>query len=382
METTYSNDPLLLNLYRCCTAPGEWQTVLDRLCDEVGAHSAVMQAIAFADGHQGRTYWCAHDSRTDVQAYQALISDADNPRMDRRRGLPVIGRFVGDEKLFTGREDFRQQQRLQRQLADLGFGRFLGALLPIGGDRFMAMVLHRPVGNDTAFGDAERQRLAGLLPHFGQAAELSQSLHSERKLEQILSACLDRWQCGLVICDADGRVQWMNRPARDRIARDGVPHLRDGTLRAHGDKDALLRHALMPRSIAHGRATFLTLDHAYRQLHLAVQPLTRADGIADAGGALVMISDGNLAGEIPAAALAALFDLTEAEARLASALVQGDTLEQYAQRRGVSIGTVRYQLKQVLSKTGTNRQSELMRKVLCSAAAHAAGFQSAAAGMH
>ncbi|MGF2508686.1 helix-turn-helix transcriptional regulator, partial [Ralstonia pseudosolanacearum] len=88
-------------------------------------------------------------------------------------------------------------------------------------------------------------------------------------------------------------------------------------------------------------------------------------------------SDGNLAGEIPAAALAALFDLTEAESRLASALVQGDTLEQYAQRRGVSIGTVRYQLKQVLSKTGTNRQSELMRKVLCSAAAHAAGFQSA-----
>ncbi|MGD7412973.1 helix-turn-helix transcriptional regulator, partial [Ralstonia pseudosolanacearum] len=125
------------------------------------------------------------------------------------------------------------------------------------------------------------------------------------------------------------------------------------------------------------RATFLTLDHAAHRLHLAVQPLTRVDGIADAGGALVMISDGNLAGEIPAAALAALFDLTEAESRLASALVQGDTLEQYAQRRGVSIGTVRYQLKQVLSKTGTNRQSELMRKVLCSAAAHAAGFQSA-----
>ncbi|TXD65862.1 helix-turn-helix transcriptional regulator, partial [Ralstonia pseudosolanacearum] len=138
METTYSNDPLLLNLYRCCTAPGGWQAVLDRLCDEVGAHSAVMQAIAFADDHQGRTYWCAHDSRTDVNAYRALISDANNPRMDRRRGLPVIGRFVGDEQLFTSREDLRQQQRLQRQLADLGLGRFLGALLPIGGDRFMA----------------------------------------------------------------------------------------------------------------------------------------------------------------------------------------------------------------------------------------------------
>ncbi|QVX41783.1 helix-turn-helix transcriptional regulator (plasmid) [Ralstonia solanacearum] len=377
METTYSNDPLLLNLYRCCTAPGGWQAVLDRLCDDVGAHSAVMQVIAFADDHQGRTYWCAHDSRTDVNAYRALISDANNPRMDRRRGLPVIGRFVGDEQLFTSREDHHQQQRLQRQLADLGLGRFLGALLPIGGDRFMAMVLHRPAGNDTAFGEADQQRLAGLLPHFGQAAELSLSVHGERKLEQILSACLDRWQCGLVVCDADGRVQWMNRPAQDRIAHHGALHLRDGLLHAHGDKAARLRHALMPRSIAHGRATFLTLDHAAHRLHLAVQPLTRVDGIADAGGALVMISDGNLAGEIPAAALAALFDLTEAESRLASALVQGDTLEQYAQRRGVSIGTVRYQLKQVLSKTGTNRQSELMRKVLCSAAAHAAGFQSA-----
>ena len=39
-------------------------------------------------------------------------------------------------------------------------------------------------------------------------------------------------------------------------------------------------------------------------------------------------------------------------------------------RRGISSGTVRCQLKQVLAKTGTHRQAELVRLALSSAAAH------------
>ena len=38
--------------------------------------------------------------------------------------------------------------------------------------------------------------------------------------------------------------------------------------------------------------------------------------------------------------------------------------------RGVTVGTARHQLKQVLAKTGSNRQSDIVRRVLCSAAAH------------
>ena len=64
--------------------------------------------------------------------------------------------------------------------------------------------------------------------------------------------------------------------------------------------------------------------------------------------------------------------LTAAEARLTSAFVSGVPLEEYAQRRGVGLGTVRFQMKQVLAKTGTNRQADLVRRILCSAAAQLA----------
>ena len=73
--------------------------------------------------------------------------------------------------------------------------------------------------------------------------------------------------------------------------------------------------------------------------------------------------------DIPPDALAKMFGLTPAEARLTGALVTGSTVEQYAQHRGVSVGTVRVQLKQVQAKTGARRQSELVRLVLSSAAA-------------
>jgi DNA-binding CsgD family transcriptional regulator len=72
---------------------------------------------------------------------------------------------------------------------------------------------------------------------------------------------------------------------------------------------------------------------------------------------------------VAAASLRSYFGLTEAEACLAAALVGGSALETYAQARGVSIGTARNQLKQVLAKVGVPRQSELVRVVLTSAAA-------------
>lgn len=57
--------------------------------------------------------------------------------------------------------------------------------------------------------------------------------------------------------------------------------------------------------------------------------------------------------------IAALFDLTAAEARVARAIAEGLTPAEIAQRHNVSRETVRSQLKRVLLKTSTNRQAEL-----------------------
>jgi DNA-binding CsgD family transcriptional regulator len=61
--------------------------------------------------------------------------------------------------------------------------------------------------------------------------------------------------------------------------------------------------------------------------------------------------------------LRGLHGLTPAEAELVGQLARGRSLEEAARARGVSINTVRSQLKQVFSKTGTSRQGELVQLV-------------------
>ncbi|HJP61552.1 MAG TPA: hypothetical protein VJ865_16205, partial [Gemmatimonadaceae bacterium] len=172
-EIQYTNDPLLLQMYRGCTSPQGWRDVLDRLCDEIRVRSAVVQAIKFSSDDCAETYWHAHDSYTDFGVYQSLISDIRNPRLDRRRSMSAFGKFVGDEEIFITEEERARHKWFHQAFSDLDCGRFLGALLPLGGDHFVAIGLHRSVGNSKEFTDAELSRLSMLLPHFGRATELT-----------------------------------------------------------------------------------------------------------------------------------------------------------------------------------------------------------------
>lgn len=61
--------------------------------------------------------------------------------------------------------------------------------------------------------------------------------------------------------------------------------------------------------------------------------------------------------------LAAMYDLTPAEARVASALCAGDAPSDIADRHNLSIHTVRSQVKAVLEKTSCTRQAELVGKL-------------------
>jgi DNA-binding CsgD family transcriptional regulator len=69
----------------------------------------------------------------------------------------------------------------------------------------------------------------------------------------------------------------------------------------------------------------------------------------------------DLAAQVPTVSLHALFGLTPAEADLANALVAGESLAEYCQRRRISVNTGKTQLKAVLGKTGTRRQAQLVR---------------------
>ena len=57
------------------------------------------------------------------------------------------------------------------------------------------------------------------------------------------------------------------------------------------------------------------------------------------------------------------YGLTPAETALALAVAGGAALREYADERGVTVGTVRFQMKQVLAKTECRRQTDLVRLI-------------------
>ena len=94
--------------------------------------------------------------------------------------------------------------------------------------------------------------------------------------------------------------------------------------------------------------------------------------------AIVLLYDPGRPHKDPPEILRELYRLSDAEARVCWRLASGEALEEIAAAEGSSRETVRSQLKRIFAKTGTNRQSELVRLILIGPALWAqvtAGFQ-------
>jgi DNA-binding CsgD family transcriptional regulator/PAS domain-containing protein len=356
------HDPLLLDLYGCPAQPALWAQVLDRLCDETGARSAVVQSIRLG-GAQTAVQWQATDRRTAHHAPRLSVN-VDNPRLAPHRGLRGLNRVVRDDDLFD--RDDPARSTLERDLATMGMGRFLGTLVPLEGDTYLGVALHRAVDDTRDFSEAATARVAALAPHLRQACQLGGRLQRAERGMQHLQGHLDALRCGLLVCDADAQVQWMNRSAR-RLTEDARElQLHGRTLRA---RQAGLSHRLHGEIATAGaqHTRFVALGGGAHALHLALRAWQPS---GEAPSVLIAVTRAGDGACVPADAWCRLLGVTPAEAALVATLTGGGTLEQHAEGRGVSIGTVRGQLKQVLAKTGVHRQAELVRLALGSAAAH------------
>ncbi|MGH8681932.1 MAG: helix-turn-helix transcriptional regulator, partial [Burkholderiales bacterium] len=102
----------------------------------------------------------------------------------------------------------------------------------------------------------------------------------------------------------------------------------------------------------------------HQLLVLPLRPDTPLAGTWQRPLALLIVVDPRAGASVGLDKHQALFGLTQAEARVAAALAQGKSLEEFARSAHVSTHTARAQLKAALEKTGAHRQAELVRVVL------------------
>ncbi len=181
---------------------------------------------------------------------------------------------------------------------------------------------------------------------------------------------------GMALVDRDGRLLLANRSASRLLDSGDGLRLTHGRITA-GRRDQIedLRDLIYATCSGEGceeneGAGVMTIDRgdSVRPLSIKVAPVELNPGDSGSRVAAVFIRDLEIRQTVPPEVVAKLFGLTFAEARVVVELVKGKRPQEVADDLGVSLNTVRNQLKQIFSKTNTGRQSELISLVLSSAA--------------
>jgi DNA-binding CsgD family transcriptional regulator/PAS domain-containing protein len=215
---------------------------------------------------------------------------------------------------------------------------------------------------------AEIELFERLKPHLARALSLADQLGSLRSHRCFSSAVLEALPQALFALDGDGAILFANSRAQAFLrAADGLCST-DGRLGTalpseQSALDRLIREAALV-DIGAGRG-WARVSRPSGGLPYAVfaSPLRVGDDELLAAKARVLIVVHDTA-QRPAAdldMLVALFGLTDAEARLASALSAGHSLESAAATLGIRQATARSELKSVFHKLRVNRQQDLVR---------------------
>lgn len=181
-------------------------------------------------------------------------------------------------------------------------------------------------------------------------------------------ATLDRLPTGVIVVDAEPKVVFTNKQGAEFLAKkDGLAIGPSGVVRTNKQKETVELHKLVKMAID---ATDGGVPHALsveredsdRPLSVVVAPLP-SDG-TDAKVAVLLVSAPEVQPLPSIGTVSRLFDLTDAEARLAVALSEGHRLEDAAEILGITVSSARTYLKRVFSKTDVTRQAELVRLIL------------------
>lgn len=352
VKNEFFGEQLLQNIYLAGARPDGWLALLEELSTQIGAKGANLirqrpeglqmhstPAVKEATARFHDEGWAADNSRVsrllDRMPYPGFLADCDIHSAQELQTMPMYADFL--------------QPR--------GFA--AGAATIVQGAAHDAVILAFEGFASHPASKTACHALDELRPHLARALVLSQEvevLQARTVLESFevmgLAVALLASDGGLI--DTNTRFREQSEPVLRRAGR----MIEARGLRARGALDLAVR-----RCCAEGQGDSIALhDHEGRPgavLHLvpyAVNPR----GISSSVAAFALLAEAKNDALPRSDIIAALFDLTPAEARVARALARGKSLGDIALELRISVETVRTHLKRAFAKAGVTRQSELV----------------------
>jgi DNA-binding CsgD family transcriptional regulator/PAS domain-containing protein len=237
-----------------------------------------------------------------------------------------------------------------------------------------AIHLHTPPTRDM-IGPDDLKIMELLLPHARRAITIGKLLDMKSIAEAALDATLDALSSAVILVDANGRVLHSNRAAQLMFSATRVIAVQNGELLTHHVE------ATNALKAAIGHAASDETELGYGGIGVPLRGDDQDPKIAPSIAHVLPLKSGKLRpglslgavaavfitgpAEItpPFEALAALYDLTPAEARVLVEIASGKNRVESAAALGIADSTVKTHLARIFEKTATSEQSELTRLV-------------------
>ena len=223
------------------------------------------------------------------------------------------------------------------------------------------------------------ERFALLHGHLERALAIAFRLSSLGAMQKVTTEWLNRNPTAVFFLDEHRRIVFSNTAAEAlQSAGDGIRLCADGITLLHKQDDItfqeLIAQVLSPITApggSSGGAMRAQRPSGKRPYGIFVGPVSRQFSALSAfrPAVCVIITDIDRQEAVPVQMLQAAFGLTEAEARLAALLANGEDLRTAAGKLEITYGTARSRLAEIFQKTDTRRQGELIRILLKTLAA-------------
>ena len=359
--------PLIGSLYDAVDQPDHWTEALDDIGDALGG-AALVSSL-----HRPGGMAFGVSNRLDPEADQVLrsqyASPETNPLMAAMPRLPVLTPVARENLMDDAsylrsglfNDVFRTQGYVHAGLSCLA--RENRVIIPCG-------VLRR---TNREFDTECFELYNAILPHLRRALELTVRFADQRAACHHIEAIANAGDDGYIVTDASARVLYSNATA-ERIlsSRDGLC-CRKGVLCASRPAETsklreLIAAAALRFDYLGGDMRVARAEGATPWAMLVLPDSEPFSGFAGnrCGSALAMVRvvDLERRTNAPEARMTALFGLSGAEAAIAVGLMEGGCPEEIAERRNLRITTVRTHIRSIYLKTGTCRQTELIRLLL------------------
>jgi DNA-binding CsgD family transcriptional regulator/PAS domain-containing protein len=363
--TPHKLTELIGSIYDCALDPGLWPQTLKDLLVGLEFTTAAFSVRSYPTGNSLLTYTAGVEPKWLAQA---RLYDHEIPAlwggMEAYLHLPLDGVHVStklskkmDREKLAFIKDWAEPQGLIDKVA-LILARNSQSL------GRMALGRHRDQG---VVGKTDIENCLLILPHLQRSVAISQLLDAQVLEVASFEAAFDVISTPIVIVSQNLHIIYANRSAQHLVSK---PQLASKTLSltqpaANRALIAAVEQGAENESSLGRRGFGIPANDADgNPMVVHVLPLRAGNlrrQIKSNAAAAIFFATPATSPEAPQEALAALYDLTHAEAKVLTLVADGHSRNEIATRLGVGLSTIKTHLLHLNSKTGSARLSDLAK---------------------